>query len=66
MQSCEKLDFYLICRLISIDSLQNYGSFGRRYFDHLTAHGACFPGSQVTIVAAGQIDADFVQRYKTY
>ena len=35
-------------------------SYGTHLLDHLAADGACLTGSQVTVVAVGQIDADFL------
>ena len=40
-------------------SIEKYVSYGTHCFYHLAADGACLPGSQVTVVAALQIDADF-------
>ena len=37
-----------------------YGSYGTNVLDHLAADGAGFPGSQVTVVAVGQVDADLL------
>ena len=34
-------------------------SYGTHLLDHLAADGAGFPGSQVTIVAVGQVDTHF-------
>jgi len=34
------------------------------FLDHLAADAACFPGSQVAVVAVGQVDAHF--RWCTY
>ena len=33
--------------------------YGKAVFDHLAAHGAGFPGSQVAIVAVSQVNAYF-------
>ena len=35
-------------------------SFGTHLFYHLAADGACFPGSQLTVVAVGQVNANFL------
>ena len=40
------------------------GSYGTHLLDHLAADAACFPGSQVAVVAVGQVDAHF--RWCTY
>ena len=34
--------------------------YGKAVFDHLAAHGAGFPGSQVAVVTVGQVDAHFL------
>ena len=39
-------------------------SYGTFFLDHLAAHGAGFPGSQVAVVAVSQVDADL--RWCTY
>ena len=40
-------------------SIEKYVSYGTHLFHHLAANGACLTGGQVTVVAIGQIDADF-------
>ena len=42
-----------------IGSLKFHASYGTHVLDHLTADGACLAGGQVTVVAVGQVDADF-------
>ena len=37
-----------------------FGSLGTHLFDHPAAEVAGFPGSQVTIVAVGQVDTDLL------
>ena len=39
-------------------------SYGTHLLNHLTAHGACLPGSQVAVVTIGQVDTHF--RWCTY
>ena len=36
-----------------------FSSYGIHLLDHLAADGAGFAGSQVAVVAVGQVDADF-------
>ena len=40
-------------------SIETRASYGAHLLDHLAADGAGFPGSQVTIVAVGQVDTHF-------
>ena len=42
------------------DSLKIFRSSGTNVLDHLAAHGASLTGGQVTVVAVGQIDTNFL------
>ena len=37
-----------------------HSSYGCHLLDHLAADGACLTGGQVTVVAVGQVDANFL------
>ena len=39
--------------------IKSRSSYGTHVLDHLAADGAGFTGGQVTVVAVGQVDADF-------
>ena len=41
---------------------KNFASLGYPVLDHLAAHGAGLAGSQMAVVAVGQVDADFACR----
>ncbi len=40
--------------------LEFYSSYRTHLLYHLADDGACFPGSQMTVIAIGQVDADFL------
>ena len=40
-------------------SVEKHVSYGTHCFDHLAADAACLAGSQVAVIAIGQVDADF-------
>ena len=56
---CCVLDSDLVALGYAVCTLECKGAYGPVIFDHLAAHGACFPGGQVAVVAVGQIDAHF-------
>ena len=43
-----------------VDSVEFCSSSGTNVLDHLAADGAGFPGGQVAVVAALQVDADLL------
>ena len=49
-----------IIRSDSTFSGENFASLGCPVLDHLAADGACLTGSQVAVVAVGQVDTDFL------
>ena len=44
------------------DSLEIFSSSGTNVRYHLAPDGTCLAGGQVTVVAVGQIDTDFLGR----
>ena len=42
----------------SVGSCKFYGSYGNHLLDHLAADGTGFAGSQVAVIAVGQVDAN--------
>ena len=58
---CCVLDSDLVALGYAVCTLECKGAYGPVIFDHLAAHGAGFTGSQVTVVAALQIYANFAR-----
>ena len=52
------LDIHLMTLCYAVRSMECHGSYGTIVLNHLAADGAGFAGSQVTVVAVGQVDAD--------
>ena len=59
--ACSILDGDLVALCYAVCSMECKGSYGTAFFGHLAAHGAGFTGSQVTVVAALQIYANFAR-----
>ena len=53
-----------MARCNTVMPIKTRTSYGTHLLDHLAADGAGFPGSQVAVVAVGQVDAHF--RWCTY
>ena len=53
------LDIHLMTLCYAVRSMECHGSYGTIVLNHLAADGAGFAGSQVTVVAIGQVDAHF-------
>ena len=56
---CCVLDSDLVALGYAVCTLECKGAYGPVIFDHLAADGTCLAGGQVTVVAVGQVNADF-------
>ena len=56
------LDIHLMTLCYAVRSMECHGSYGTIVLNHLAADGAGFAGSQVTVVAVGQVDTDLGSR----
>ena len=54
-------DFVAITLFYATFSDKKFSPFGRPVLDHLAADGAGLAGSQVTVVAVGQVDTNFLR-----
>ena len=57
---CCVLDSDLVALGYAVCTLECKGAYGPVIFDHLAAYRAGLTGSQVTVVAVGQVDAHFL------
>ncbi len=57
--ACSILDCDLVAWCYAVCSMECKGSYGTTVLNHLAADGACFAGSQVTVVTISQVYTDF-------
>ena len=58
--ACSILGGNLVALCDAVSSMESKESYGTILFDHLAADGAGFAGSQVAVVAVGQVNANFL------